>query len=186
MATGDTIAQQAIEKKGARHDFSRTGRMASYGACEYPHPLLFNTQEAKRGNPPKVIFGPAAANWFRFLSRYVVLQNKKAEVVARVVLDQTLFSPTALGVFLVTMGYLDGHHDPKAHVREHYWNLLQKNWMLWPGVQVINFGFVPLAHRLTFSNTVAIGWNCYLSYVNSHKSPEEAAVASDEAKVHLE
>lgn len=136
-----------------------------------------------------MIFGPAAASWYRLLNRHVVLRNKNAEIAARVVLDQTVFSPAFLGVFLVTMGYLDGHHDPKAHVREHYWDLLKTNWMVWPAVQLTNFKFVPLDHRLTFANFVAIGWNCYLSYVNSHnkkKDAEKKDAGKVEAVQHLE
>lgn len=41
MATGDTIAQQGIEKKGKDHDFMRTARMASYGTGEIPPPPGF-------------------------------------------------------------------------------------------------------------------------------------------------
>lgn len=67
----------------------------------------------------QVIFGPAAANWYRLLNRHVVHRNKNVEIAARVLLDQAVFTPTFLGVFLVTMGYLDGRPDPVAHVRGH-------------------------------------------------------------------
>ncbi|SPO02164.1 related to glomerulosclerosis protein Mpv17 [Cephalotrichum gorgonifer] len=151
MATGDIIAQQGFEKKGRNHDAVRTARMTGYGAF---------------------IFGPAAANWYRFLNRYVVLGNKNTEIAARVVLDQGLFSPAAVGVFLGTMGVLEGRQDPGAHVQEHYWQVLKANWMVWPAFQVVNFKFIPTEHRLSFANVVAIGWNCYLSYANSHKKDE--------------
>lgn len=37
---GDTIAQQAVEKKGAsHHDLARTGRMCLYGGGTSPLPL---------------------------------------------------------------------------------------------------------------------------------------------------
>lgn len=37
FATGDTIAQQAVEKRGAKnHDMARTGRMALYGGSASP------------------------------------------------------------------------------------------------------------------------------------------------------
>ena len=44
MATGDTIAQQGIEKKGKGHDFTRTARMASYGAGKTHHPPASRNQ----------------------------------------------------------------------------------------------------------------------------------------------
>ncbi|KAG9980650.1 hypothetical protein KCU78_g21604, partial [Aureobasidium melanogenum] len=46
-----------------------------------------------------------------------------------------------------------------------------KNWMLWPFVQAVNFKFVPLQHRVLVVNVVSLGWNCYLSYLNSTGSP---------------
>jgi len=30
-----------------------------------------------------------------------------------------------------------------------------------------NFKFVPLEHRVLVVNVISLGWNCYLSYLNS-------------------
>ena len=57
--------------------------------------------------------------------------------------------------------------DPKEKLSSTYGNALAKNWMLWPLVQTVNFKFVPLEHRVMVVNVVSLGWNCYLSYVNS-------------------
>ena len=74
--------------------------------------------------------------------------------------------------------------DPRERLNSAYGTALQKNWMLWPAVQAINFKFVPLHHRVLVVNIVSlgkrsgkatfgdmltrrIGWNCYLSYINS-------------------
>lgn len=56
-----------------------------------------------------------------------------------------------------------------------------RNWMVWPWVQVVNFKFVPLQHRVLVVNAVALGWNCYLSYLNSgggggDKAAEQEAI----------
>lgn len=45
MATGDTIAQQGIEKNGKDHDFLRTARMASYGTGETHQPAALTHQK---------------------------------------------------------------------------------------------------------------------------------------------
>jgi len=146
FATGDVLAQQAVEKKSIqKHEFARTFRMALYGGA---------------------IFGPAATTWFKFLQNNVVLKNKNLEIAARVAADQTLFAPTNLFVFLNTMAIMEGS-SPKDKLEKSYSTALQKNWMVWPAVQAVNFKLVPLEHRVLVVNVVSIGWNCYLSYISS-------------------
>ncbi|PHH67067.1 hypothetical protein CDD81_4462 [Ophiocordyceps australis] len=146
FATGDITAQQLVEKRGAaKHDLVRTGRMALYGGC---------------------IFGPVATTWFGFLARRVRLPNPKLETLARVAIDQTVFAPVMISVFLSSMATMEGA-SAKERLNKAWWPALKANWMLWPFVQVINFGFLPLQHRVLFANIVSIGWNCYLSWINS-------------------
>ncbi|CAI4218914.1 unnamed protein product [Parascedosporium putredinis] len=57
--------------------------------------------------------------------------------------------------------------SPKENVKKNFLPIMATNYMVWPWVQLANFKFVPLNHRLTFANTVAIGWNCYISYMNN-------------------
>jgi protein Mpv17 len=95
-----------------------------------------------------------------------VLRNKNLEIVARVAVDQTMFAPTHLIVFLSSMAIMEGT-SPKDKLEKSYWTALQKNWMVWPFVQAINFKLVPLHHRVLFVNVISLGWNCYLSYLNS-------------------
>ncbi|KAK3907011.1 hypothetical protein C8A05DRAFT_40197 [Staphylotrichum tortipilum] len=146
FAVGDLTAQQLVEKRGIeKHDFTRTGRMALYGG---------------------VVFGPAAATWFKFLSRHVNLRSPNATILARVACDQGIFAPTFIGVFLSSMAVLEGG-SPKEKLEKSYTDTLLTNWMIWPFVQMVNFKLVPLHHRLLFVNVISIGWNSYLSFVNS-------------------
>lgn len=50
---------------------------------------------------------------------------------------------------------------------KNYKNALTTNYMVWPFVQTVNFKFIPLDHRVLFVNIISIGWNCYLSALNS-------------------
>ncbi|KAL2256324.1 hypothetical protein VTK26DRAFT_1850 [Humicola hyalothermophila] len=146
FAVGDITAQQIVEKKTVeKHDIARTGRMALYGG---------------------VVFGPAAATWFKFLQRHVNLRSPNATMLARVAVDQGVFAPTFIGVFLSSMAVLEGT-APREKLERNYAAALTSNYMLWPFVQMVNFKLVPLEHRVLFVNVISIGWNCYLSYLNS-------------------
>lgn len=146
FGVGDVAAQQFVDKKGlANHELARTGRMCLYGG---------------------VIFGPAAATWFKILQKHVVFKSANATILARVACDQGLFAPTFIGVFLSSMAVLEGS-SPAEKLNQSYREALTTNYMIWPFVQLFNFKMVPLEHRLLFVNTISIGWNCYLSYLNS-------------------
>lgn len=137
FATGDTMAQQLVEKRGLKNqDMTRTGRMALYGGA---------------------VFGPAATIWFRFLQQRIrIPSSPNLEILARVGADQCVFASTNLFVFLSSMAIMEGS-DPKKKLESTYFNALSKNWMLWPVVQFTNFKFVPLEHRVLVVNVVSLG-----------------------------
>ncbi|KAF2638218.1 hypothetical protein P280DRAFT_471339 [Massarina eburnea CBS 473.64] len=146
FATGDTLAQQAVERRGIKkHDLSRTGRMAAYGGA---------------------IFGPAATKWYQFLARNINLRSNNGTIAARVACDQLIFAPTNMALFLSSMAYLEGA-SPKERLQKSYVTGMVKNCMVWPWVQAVNFRFVPLDMRVLVVNVVSLGWNCYLSFLNS-------------------
>ncbi|KAM0284248.1 hypothetical protein ACHAQH_002037 [Verticillium albo-atrum] len=148
FVTGDVVAQQAVEKKGVKgHDLARTGRMALYGSS---------------------VFGPVATTWFGFLARNINFRSTAATTIGRVAADQLVFAPVMIGVFLSSMATLEGS-SAKAKLDKSYVPALTANWMIWPAVQAFNFTLVPLQHRLLFVNVISIGWNCFLSALNSAK-----------------
>ncbi|KIX00264.1 uncharacterized protein Z518_10403 [Rhinocladiella mackenziei CBS 650.93] len=148
FGAGDTLAQQAVERKGLRnHDVARTGRMVLYGGC---------------------VFGPAATKWYSFLQKNINLQSHNATIAARVLADQTVFVSAHLFLFLSSMSIMEGS-DPQEKLENSYMSGLKANWVLWPAVQAVNFKLVPLEHRVLVVNVVSLGWNCFLSYLNSSK-----------------
>lgn len=75
--------------------------------------------------------------------------------------------------------------SPKDKLESTYWQALSKNWMVWPFIQIVNFKFVPLHHRVLLVNVISLGWNCYLSFLNSQggkKVEEIEEVAGEVAK----
>lgn len=113
-----------------------------------------------------VVFGPAATTWFNFLARRVTFSNKRVETAARVFIDQSVFAPTMIAMFLSSMATMEGA-SAKERLEKTWWPALRTNWMVWPFVQTINFAFLPLQYRVLFANVISIGWNSYLSWVNS-------------------
>lgn len=58
--------------------------------------------------------------------------------------------------FLSSMAIMEGS-SPMDKLKSTYGTALAKNWMVWPGVQLVNFKFVPLEHRVLLVNVVALG-----------------------------
>jgi len=90
FASGDVIAQQAIQRKRAKHDFSRTARLTIYGGC---------------------LFGPPIAKWIAFLNRLRFSTPVKA-VIYRTWLDQTLVAPLVVGWFF----HVNVHHGRQGRI----------------------------------------------------------------------
>ena len=169
------------------------GEWRSTVAVPNPKPLPPRIQRANASIPqPSAVFGPVATTWFKFLQHKIVLKNPNTTIAARVLTDQVVFASTNLFVFLSSMAIMEGS-SPRDKLKSTYTTALQKNWMVWPWVQAINFKLVPLEHRVMVVNVVAlgmfwdffvtegpwsdarfadgvlVGWNCYLSYLNSKK-----------------
>ncbi|XP_071598508.1 mitochondrial inner membrane protein Mpv17 isoform X2 [Heliangelus exortis] len=77
-----------------------------------------------------------------------------------------VFAPSFLGCFLAVTGVVNGLsvEENWAKIQQDYVDALLTNYCIWPPVQVANFYFVPLQHRLAIVQCVAIVWNCYLSW----------------------
>ncbi|KAI8801368.1 hypothetical protein BJ742DRAFT_34558 [Cladochytrium replicatum] len=146
FAAGDVIAQDIVERV-PRHDFARTARQTSYGL---------------------IVAGPSCAAWYRFLEKYVVTRSRGSTLIARVAMDQLVFAPTFIATFFTVMGFLERRPWPSIRdgLVQTFPNALINNYKVWPAVQLANFMLVPLNYRLLVVNTVATGWNSYLSVAN--------------------
>ena len=94
--------------------------------------------------------------WFKFLQNKIRLPNKNAEIVARVAVDQALFAPTNLFMFLTSMSLMEGSNT-RDKLRQSFQPAIVKNWTVWRVVQAVNFKVVPLEHRVLLVNVVSLG-----------------------------
>ena len=90
------------------------------------------------------------------------------EIVSRVALDQVVFTPVNLTLFFSSMATMEGvmgddgkrlgtRERVRKNLRDNWLQGLKANWKVWPGVQLVNFKFVPLEHRVLVVNLVSLG-----------------------------
>ena len=122
------------------------------------------------------IVGPAMRYWYIFLDR-TFKGSRTIDALKKVAMDQTFFAPCIIATFFGTTGLLFGKTQDEimAKFRNQYFVSLKTNYYIWPLVQIINFNFVPLQHRVFVVNFIAIFWNTYLSWAankdeNDHKN----------------
>ncbi|XVF40859.1 hypothetical protein PTKIN_Ptkin01aG0150500 [Pterospermum kingtungense] len=115
-----------------------------------------------------VLVGPTLHFWYLSLSNLVKLPGA-AGAFLRLLLDQFLFSPIFIGVFLSTLVTLEGRPSqviPKLH--QEWFSAVLANWQLWIPFQFLNFRFVPQQFQVLAANFIALIWNVILSY-KAHK-----------------
>jgi len=157
FALGDAIAQTTVEQTPS-YDLVRTSKLAFFGGF---------------------ISGPSLVTWYRLMEHIITFKRPITSLLTRVALDQSVFAPTFLLVFFCSQGFLSGEspHAIRDRLRMAYSQTLLNNYRLWPAVQLLNFYFVPLQHRVLVVNTVALGWNAYLSVVNQRANVRETVAA---------
>ncbi|CAD6892223.1 unnamed protein product [Tilletia controversa] len=98
----------------------------------------------------------------------------------RVAIDQGLFAPFGLAMFVLSMGIMEGRSFSGIQEKfsEMYFPALIANWQLWPAVQLVNFRFVPLRYRVPFTSSIGILWTLYLSLLNTSKTSSRKEVAA--------
>jgi protein Mpv17 len=150
MGTGDFIAQAVIERrKAVTYEGKRTARFLGVGLC---------------------VFGPTMHFWYSNLDRFVK-GTKHSVVLRKVFMDQCIFLPAYLGVFIALMGALrrESPREIQHKVHRDYVPLLMASYKLWPAVQIINFYLIPNRHRVLVINFVGLLWNTYVAWRSEQK-----------------
>ncbi|KAJ1723836.1 hypothetical protein LPJ53_001847 [Coemansia erecta] len=157
---GDILAQ-TIESHNERHrfrwDYRRTLRFVAWGSLCAP---LFH-------------------KWYLLLNRAFPLpvqSSGKASFIyavsKRVATDQLVYAPLGIAGFFVAMNFMEGQDwaSAKRRLGEFYLPTLKANYAVWPAVQAVNFGFVPVLYRVPFSSVVSIFWNAFMSWANAQSA----------------
>jgi protein Mpv17 len=129
MATGDSIAQLAVERKELnQYNFVRTAKFASLGFLIVSFTtsimaLLFYI------NFEIMIQGPGLRVWYGVLDKYIKRTGAKAALM-KTSADQLLFAPCFLTVFVTSMGALNGENinQIKGRLDRDFTTILITNW----------------------------------------------------------
>ncbi|KAF1887115.1 hypothetical protein Lal_00046353 [Lupinus albus] len=114
------------------------------------------------------LVGPTLHFWYLYLSK-LVTQPGASGAVLRLVLDQFLFSPIFIGVFLSTLLTLEGRpSEAIPKLKQEWFSAVLANWQLWIPFQFFNFRFVPQQFQVLAANVIALVWNVILSF-KAHK-----------------
>lgn len=150
MGTGDLLAQTLFNDSPPSSiqdiDTKRTLKFATIGVC---------------------LVAPTLKTWYTFLDKNIPIEQNRVLVAAtkKMLLDQGIMAPILSMLIMVTVELMDRKSWPqiKERVSNQYPQMMKANYLLWPAVQMINFGLVPLAYQVLFVQLVAVCWNCFLS-----------------------
>ncbi|KAK1886743.1 Mpv17-like protein [Dissostichus eleginoides] len=113
--------------------------------------------------------------WMRFLERRFP-GNSIRMVLRKLLLDQTTAAPLAVSVFYTGVSFLEGKDDIFEDWREKFLNTYKTGLMFWPFMQFLNFTFVPLYLRTTFTGCCGFVWATFLCF--SRQSGDGTAAAA--------
>lgn len=114
------------------------------------------------------LVGPTLHFWYLYLSKLITTSGASGAFL-RLLVDQFLFAPVFIGVFLSTLVTLEGRPSqvmPK--LQQEWFSSVIANWQLWIPFQFLNFRFVPQQFQVLAANFIALVWNVILSY-KAHK-----------------
>lgn len=83
-------------------------------------------------------------------------------------IDQAVFSPTILAVFMGGISILEGRSvsEIKEKFHKSYFNGLMNSYCYWPFVNAFTFALIPVHYRPIVNSGFGIAWNAYLSHLN--------------------
>ena len=112
------------------------------------------------------VIGPMCHFWYRYLEE-ILPGRTIMPVVKKLFLDQVVFTPVYISVFLVMLGCFErATFGEMMHDLQHKGVVLLKaDWIIWPPAQMVNFCLLPVQYRVLYDNTISLGFDCYYSHV---------------------
>ena len=122
-----------------------------------------------------LVNGPIGHLWYLALESVVRLPGASG-IVAKVVVDQAIWTPPLTYAFFMYEGCLQGESPEHASsvATSKLLPTLKANWVVWPVVHLATFSGVPLAYRVLWVNCANFLWSGFLS-AQAHSGSGDAA-----------
>ncbi len=106
----------------------------------------------------------------------------------KILVDQVIFSPVNISMFLVIMGWQEGMKTKEIveDLKDKGKDLLVAEWIIWPPAQMINFFLLPTRFRVLYDNTISLGFDYYYSYVKYRKDKETKNTDCEQSEATVE
>uniref|UniRef100_A0A493TII3 MPV17 mitochondrial inner membrane protein like n=2 Tax=Anas platyrhynchos TaxID=8839 RepID=A0A493TII3_ANAPP len=101
--------------------------------------------------------------WLRALER-ALPGRRPAAVLGKVLCDQLLAAPVAVGAFYTGMSILQRKEDIFSDCKNKFWNTYKTGLMYWPFVQLSNFVFVPVYLRTAYTGLCGFVWAAFICF----------------------
>ena len=140
-----------------------------------PMKWSFNTARTLRiASYAGLIFAPITKAWFEVLESTFPGEGL-AVAAQRMLLDQACYSSCVIISLFVWVGMLESKFNidyTVNKIRQNYWSAITTNWMVWPFLQLIIQGAIPLQYRMVVGALLNVPWTMYLAWrANKSETP---------------
>lgn len=162
-AAGDIICQY-YEQKYDTKSITKSTTKADTQHVKYDWARVF-----EMGLIRAAVIVPFITVWYPFLV-YASPGSSFVRVLGRVVIDQSIGSPTVVALVFVSHACYIG--DPLSSINRIYsqggyaW---AAGLQYWPFIHTFNFGLVPLRHQALVAHLASLYWNAILSYYSNRE-----------------
>ena len=168
VGAGDVAAQLLIKRRCTldSYDFTCSARYFGIG-------LAF--------------LGPTMHVWYSGLDKVFVTSTLRA-AVSKMLCDQLLFLPVYVVGIIIVMGVLrlESKTQILEQISQDYVQIMKTSYQIWPLIQIANFYFVPLKHRILVMNLVGLVYNTYVAWKveqGAHNNNKKPRVRRNSTKV---
>ena len=122
-----------------------------------------------------LMLGPTMHMWYTGLDRIVRSTGMRA-AVTKMLMDQTMFLPPYVAAIIAVMGILTHESQQKIanDLKSDFLPIMGCCYMGWPWIQIVNFRYVPLKHRIFVMNVVGLFYNTLIAWKVEKNRHEEA------------